>query len=158
MRYGDLWQDVAIQNVSAHGMKISVAMPPRRGSVIEIRRASQIIIARAVWVEKGECGLRTQDVVDVRALLDPMAKRAEAVCRDAQADRRRAPRPEDVAARSQWFAMRFQQAAMAAALVCGAGYLAWGVSDVLRAPFASVTAALGGQSLATEDATIRPIP
>lgn len=157
MKSGDGWQDVAIQNVSAHGMKISVAMPPQRGTFIEIRRASQVIVARAVWVEDGCCGLRTQDIVDVPALLNPNAARAEAVCVAAQADRRRAPRADEAAASSQRFAMRFQQIAMAAAVVCGAGYLAWSVSDVLSAPFASITAALEGKPLATEDAAIAPI-
>ncbi len=157
MKSGDGWQDVAISNVSAHGMRISVAMPPRRGAFIEIRRASQVIVARAVWVEDHECGLRTQDTVDITALLNPNAARAEAVCTAAAADRRRGPRADDVAARSQRFSARFQQVAIAAAVVCAAGYLASSVGDVLRTPFASVTAALDGKPIATEDAVIKPI-
>ncbi len=157
MRSGDGWQDVAIRNVSAHGLGIAVALPPRRGAVIEIRRASQIIVARTMWVDNNECGLRTQDVVDVAALLSPNAKRAEAVCVAAHNDRRRTPRIDDTAAHSLRNGRRLQHVALAAAVLCGAGALAWSVSDVLRAPFASISAALGGEQAGAAEASIAPV-
>lgn len=154
MKSADGWQDVAIQNVSAHGMKIAVAMPPRRGAYIEIRRASQVIVARAMWVQDNECGLRTQDVVDVPALIDPNAVRAEAAIAGVRADRRARSRADEVAADSARLAGRFQYAAMIAVLLCAAGYAATRVSDVLGAPFASITAALDGKPIVTENASI----
>lgn len=141
------WQDVAIHNVSAHGMKISVAAPPPRGAYIELRRASQVIVARTIWVQGLECGLRTQDAIDIAALVNPAATRAEAVGREiAQAERRRAPRAGESAARSARFAARFQYAAIAAAILAAAGYATWVVSDTLSRPFDSIGAALGGEA------------
>jgi len=145
MKSADGWQDVAIQNVSAHGMRISVAMPPRRGAYIEVRRASQIIVARAMWVQGNDCGLRTQDQVDIPALINPAAARAEAVIDAAHADRRRQPRADEVAAASERHARSLQFLVLGAAILLAAGCAAWMVGDVLRRPFAAVSAAMGGQ-------------
>lgn len=144
MKSADGWQDVAIQNVSAHGMRISVALPPKRGAYIEVRRASQVIVARTMWVQGHDCGLRTQDVVDIPALINPHAAKAEAVIGEAQADRRRAPRADEVGAASERTARGLQFVVFAGAIVLAAGYAAWTVGDVLRRPFAAVTAAMGG--------------
>lgn len=145
MKSADGWQDVAIRNVSAHGMRISVALPPQRGAYIEIRRAAQVIVARIMWVDDKDCGIRTQDVVDVPALIDPTANRAEAAVAAHAVERRRAPRADETAARSQRFAARFQFAAMLAVILAGAGIAAWTVGDLLAAPFARVNAALEGK-------------
>jgi hypothetical protein len=144
MKSADGWQDVAIQNVSAHGMRISVALPPRRGAYIEIRRASQVIVARAVWVREGECGLRTQDIVDVPALVDPKATRIEGVVAKAREDRRTQPRIAETAERSRRFARHVQAVAVAAGIVMAAGGVVTTVSTTLSAPFARISAVLSG--------------
>lgn len=146
------WRDVAIHNASAHGLKISVPVPMRRGDCIEIRRASQIIVARVMWAHDGSYGVRTQDVVDIPALVDPNAARAETAIAGFKADRRRAPRAEETAARSHRLAARLQYAAMGVAVLLGAGYAAWVVSDTLSAPFAAVSVAFGA-----EPATVEPM-
>jgi len=144
MKSADGWQDAAIRNVSAHGMRISVAMPPKRGAYIEVRRASQVIVARTMWVHGNDCGLRTQDVVDIPTLIDPSSAKAEGVIAAAQADRRAAPRVEDAAAGSQRIAQRLQFVAIGGAIVLAAGYAAWTVGDMLRQPFTAINHALGG--------------
>lgn len=144
MKSADGWQDVAIRNVSAHGMRISVAMPPKRGAYIEVRRASQVIVARAMWVQGNDCGLRTQDVVDIPALVNPNAARAEAVVGAANAERRRGPRPDESAAAARRSSQMFNRLAVGTAILAGAGYAAWTVGEVLSTPFAAVGAALGG--------------
>lgn len=149
MKFDTGWRDVAIHNASAHGLKISVPVPMRRGDCIEIRRASQIIVARIMWAQDGNYGVRTQDVVDIPALIDPKAGRAESAIADFKADRRAAPRAAETAARSQRMAARLQYVALAGAILCGAGYAAWTVSETLRAPFAAVSLALEGDTTST---------
>jgi len=68
MRTGNDWAEVSIHNVSAHGMLLQAVNTPRPGTYLEIRRATQVIIARTVWAKGHFFGIRTQDVIDSRAL------------------------------------------------------------------------------------------
>ncbi len=138
------WQDVAIRNVSPHGMRISVSVPVKRGAFIEVRRASQVIVARAVWVEGNECGLRTQDAVDIPALVDPKATKAERVIGEAAVERRRIRRPEESAAEARRAVRSVGFAATGVALLLVAGYAASTVGATLRQPFDRFGAALSG--------------
>lgn len=144
MKTASGWQDVAIQNASAHGLKIAATEAMRRGDCIELRRASQIIVARIVWAQDGSYGLRTQDAIDIPALVNPNAAKAEAAVAGYQADRRAAPRSEEKAERSRAFGARFQWAAVGGAMVMAAGYLVTTVQDVLSSPLAAVSNALSG--------------
>lgn len=144
MKTASGWQDVAIQNASAHGLKISAAFPMRRGECIELRRASQIIVARVMWAEGGHYGVRTQDTVDIPALIAPNAGKAEIAIASVRSDRRGAPRVQDRAARSRAFAAQFQWLAIIAALVLGAGYAAWTAFEALSEPLGAISGALGG--------------
>ncbi|MHA6722629.1 PilZ domain-containing protein [Sphingomonas sp. RS2018] len=146
MKTASGWQDVAIENVSAHGMKISVTCPPQRGAYIEIRRASQIVVARTVWVDGNDCGLRTQDVIDIPALVNAHAIRAEEVIAAHAADHRKGPRAASVAARSTRFARHFQWMAVAAAGTAAAGVLAVIAAETLRRPFTAIETALVGDT------------
>lgn len=144
MKSAQGWHDVAIQNASAHGMKISATATMRRGDCIEVRRGNQIIVARIVWAESGSYGLRTQDVVDIPALVNPNAAKAEAVINGHRVERRAHPRHNEIAEKSRAFATRFQWAAIGGALVMAAGFVGTTVLDVLSTPFVAVTAALAG--------------
>jgi len=68
MRAGNDWAEVSIHNVSAHGMLLQAVNTPRPGTYLEIRRATQVIIARTVWAKGHFFGIRTQDVIDSQAL------------------------------------------------------------------------------------------
>ncbi|HET9511383.1 MAG TPA: PilZ domain-containing protein [Sphingomonas sp.] len=145
MKSADGWQDVAIRNVSAHGMRVSVATPPKRGAYIELRRATQVIIARAMWVQGNEFGVRTQDRIDIPALINPNAAKAEAMLEEARSDRRRLPRPEDSARKTHGIVQKLQYAAFGAAVMAGAAYAAVTVSTVLGNPMHAVSRALSGE-------------
>ncbi len=69
MKSAQGWGDVCIHNVSSRGMMIAsdVALSP--GAYIEIRRGQQTVIGRVVWQRERFSGVRTQDVIDVEALL-----------------------------------------------------------------------------------------
>ncbi|MFD1788972.1 PilZ domain-containing protein [Sphingomonas floccifaciens] len=144
IKTADGWQDVAIRNVSAHGMRISLAMPPKRGAYIEVRRASQVIVARTMWVQGNDCGLRTQDVVDIPALVNPNAAKAESVIAAANDERRRRPRIDESTETVRRGTQRFMSVVFGLAIVSAAGAVAMIVSDALQSPFAAVRTALGG--------------
>jgi hypothetical protein len=69
MRRGSIWEDVCIRNVSSRGLLLRTESPPEPGTYVEIRRLSQIIVGRSVWRHGQDFGIRTQDVVDVSAIL-----------------------------------------------------------------------------------------
>ena len=69
MRLDNSWTDVCIRNISPHGLLIAAANPPPRGSYVEIRRGTQIIIARSIWAEGSLCGLRSQELLPVRQII-----------------------------------------------------------------------------------------
>ncbi|MFA5989153.1 MAG: hypothetical protein WC803_06045 [Sphingomonas sp.] len=69
MRHGAQWLDVAIHNVSLHGMLVWAGKPPDPGSYIEIRKSTLVIVARTIWAKGNFFGVRTQDGVNIPALL-----------------------------------------------------------------------------------------
>ena len=154
MRVDNWWTDVCIRNISAHGLLIASANPPARGSYVEIRRGTQIIVARAVWADGQFCGLRSQEALPVEQIItEPrLAKRpAVAVVSAAgAADRRRDDRRIGAAAvaerqdRSRRFAAAFQFVALAMVALGLSGWAAVAVYRLLAAPAASIGRALGG--------------
>ena len=64
------WIDVTIRNVSSRGMLLETSAPLKRGTYLEVRRGSAVIIARAVWTSGQALGAQTQDII----LLDRLIK------------------------------------------------------------------------------------
>ena len=67
MRSGVSWRDVCILNLSVHGVGIQAAEPPARGTYVEIRRGSQVIVARVAWAKGHRAGLRSQDAIFIQS-------------------------------------------------------------------------------------------
>lgn len=67
-RGSDVRAEVCIRNISARGMLISVAVPPARGSYVEILVGGHFIVGRVVWVGDGRFGIRTRDKLDPELL------------------------------------------------------------------------------------------
>jgi hypothetical protein len=59
------WVDATIRNISSKGMKLHMPSPPPRGSFIEIRRGSAVVVGQVRWVDEGCCGLLAQGRVPV---------------------------------------------------------------------------------------------
>src|SRR3569623_2056164 len=82
------WSDVTIGNVSSRGMMLHSASGLQRNAFVEVRHRGVCVVGRVVWSPGVKYGVRTQDVVDVPALLSPMPTKRP---RPGE-DRRRAPR------------------------------------------------------------------
>ncbi len=62
------WENARIRNVSSRGMMIHCEAPPGRGSYVEIRRGSYVVVGRIVWAAEGSFGLQAQDRIELAAL------------------------------------------------------------------------------------------
>lgn len=150
MRSGSEWSDVIIHNVSRRGMMLRAAKPPMRGSYVEVRKATMTIIGRAVWVNGQRFGIRTQDVIDMPALLDHAAHQLGAAIglTPPAGERRNAPRaatitPAQAAERNRQRAAIGQFALIAVVGGVAAWFVADSVHNMLTAPFDAIRSAMG---------------
>jgi len=148
LRFDDGWRDVTIGNVSSRGLMLRGPALPQRGTFIEVRHHGLYIVGRVIWSRGFRAGVRTQDLVDVPALIgSPTAK-----IRKAGLERRQVYRPPrkrvpalpsaDRAEASRRFARIFEWSVIAA----GGALLAFGAADAafsaLEAPMQKARAAL----------------
>ena len=94
MRVDASWQDVCILNVSLHGLGIQAVQPPGRGSYVEIRRGTHVIVARIAWSKGHRAGLRSQDPIQP-LLLEQAAASGPATDLRPIVERRSSPRNTD---------------------------------------------------------------
>lgn len=120
IKVGSEWADATILNVSARGAMMRTSRAPNAGSYVEIRRGADVtIIARAIWHDGRHVGLRTQDNIDVSALMRPPVQRRTTGSGE-QEDRRAASRGAATAIRNTEAASRHQGIFMQyAAVACG---------------------------------------
>ncbi|MGR6327453.1 PilZ domain-containing protein [Sphingomonas sp. XXL09] len=146
MRSGTEWHDVIIHNMSSRGLLATSKVPCKTGTVIELRRVHHVIVGRVVWEKDQYFGVRTQDRLDVDAIVDakpPAFKPGSEPTRDDE--RRSAPRRITAAsiaereARSRRFSSVFQFAILGAAACLGAALVAERVGHVLSSPFATIS-------------------
>ena len=75
VKMGMQWADATILNASSRGLMMKTAQAPERGGYIEIRRGADIeIVGRVVWRNGNHVGVRTQDAINVQALMRPPVK------------------------------------------------------------------------------------
>lgn len=142
MRSGASWHDVCILNLSVHGLGIQSAEPPDRGTYVEICRGTHSIVARVAWSKGHRAGLRAQDAIFIKSLLNDNAAPGPRVARGIAVERRGAPRQhKHDHSRLAGRAMEF------ACLVLFAGALAMtafgAVEQALAAPLSKISSALG---------------
>ena len=142
MRSGASWHDVCILNLSVHGLGIQSAEAPSRGSYVEICRGTHSIIARVAWSKGHRAGLRAQDAIFIRALINDNAAPGPRIERGIAVERRRARRQ-----RKQDHSRLAGRAMEFACLVLFAGALAMtafgAVEQALAAPLSKISSALG---------------
>lgn len=145
MRLGNDWSDVTIRNMSSRGLMAQAVDAPVTGSYVEIRRGRQIVIGRTVWCNGQNFGVRTQDRIDVEAIVTEVPQRPQgdhAERRDAAT--RHAPSAAQRLERSRRISSAAQFLAIGAIGVAAAFYVAQSVFNLLSAPLTAVRAALGG--------------
>ena len=153
MRLGAKWVDVVIHNVSSRGLMGGCDEPPPPGSYIEIRRGTIVIVGRVQWIKGRFFGIKSQERLSVRALVDEprLASRPqpkpEQDAGERRAERRLAheaqmARKEE---RSRAFASAFQFIVMALVGVTLAVIAAQGVYGLLSRPADAIGAALEGK-------------
>lgn len=143
MRADADWTDIVIRNVSPRGMLLyTPGPPPPPGTYIEIRRAKQVMVGRAVWAGESLIGIRLQDRLQLDALLERRLHSSAALSPGAanaglQFTARLAERSRVQAGRMQYFALVI-------ALAAGAALIAHALTVTLAEPFAAVQKSLGG--------------
>ncbi len=143
VRIGASWNDACILNLSSRGMLVRSPTAPDRGSYLEIRRGSHVVVARVVWSNADRFGVYTQDPVPAADLIRGAVGAAAQPGQASSAERRTIPRPTvPTSERSRWRAraMEFSTVALlggiAAVLLLGA------VGEMLGRPLMAVEAAL----------------
>lgn len=129
------WVDVTMMNVSPGGFMVRTEEPVKTGAYVELRRGlDHKIVGRVVWKRGRDVGVRSQDPIDVDALLRPHDK--------ARRGQREADRPVSTAERSRHVGTMIQYVVVVAIVVAGAVAAASAVDQMLRPTFQKIVVAL----------------
>ena len=143
LRAGAQWSDTCILNISSRGLLIHSARAAPEGSIIELRRGDQVIVARVMWREGARVGLQADERLPVEQIMSLGQSKALQLTASSGAavERRKQPRTE-VDARLRGRAIEFASVAVIAASMA---LTIWSMaSEALARPMAAVSAALGG--------------
>jgi len=150
MRDADGWRAVTICNVSSRGLMAKCSTRPAKGAYIELRHRGVHIVGRVAWVQGSRFGVRTQDKIDIDALLEgPRAKGM----RTGETNPPAAPHhsaarsipdlPAQIAASCR-IARAFDWSVVVLGSVLAAIFIFGAASTALRAPMEKAAAALAG--------------
>lgn len=152
MRLESQWHDLVIHNVSSRGLMAGCDSPPAVGSYVEIRRGTIVIVGRVQWTKGRFFGMRAQDRLSVKALIDEprLASRPkrsnddDSVASDRRAERRLAHEAQMArrVERSRTFASMFQFVVLVCVGLTMAGIAAQSVYQMLSASGQQIEAAL----------------
>lgn len=145
MRSGVSWHDVCILNLSVHGVGIQASAPPARGTYVEIRRGSQVIVARVAWAKGHRAGLRSQDAIFIQAIVNDIGAVASAprVIGGTPIERRSAPRTASQSHESNRLISRAMEFACFGLVAAALALTVFGsVEQALAHPFSQIKAAL----------------
>lgn len=142
MRSASGWSDACILNISSRGLLVYSPGSARPGSFVEIRRGSQLVVARVVWRQNQRMGLCSPDPVRVEDIISSETAAAAVQAAGFTAERRRVPRIAE-GSRGQGRAMEFVfTAVLGVALAGSAAFYAY---EAMSTPLTAVRAALGGR-------------
>lgn len=138
------WGDAKVRNISSRGMMIHCEEPPRRGSYVEIRRGSYVVVGRIVWAADGSCGLQAQDRIDLADLANAggaVASTGE-VERRSSARRGEAGRPTTIEEQAQ-ASVRFARAFHYFTLLAVSAIFSWLLFDTASSALADPLETVG---------------
>lgn len=148
MRADDGWSDITICNVSSRGLMAKRGTSPAKGSYVEIWHQHVCVVGHVRWSQGGRFGIRSQDKIDIAALLNSTPARRPFDGVERRSGSRPIPKSKaqpDVAAKadaSRTFARASEWAAVAIAGAVAAGLLVTAASAALREPMQQVQSAL----------------
>ena len=144
------WGDVCIHSVCARDLIASSGQPPSRGSYVDIRRGTLVIIGHVTWIDGWRFGIRTQDTVSAAALVAEPVLRKRPSGNKLAPDRRSPTRAETErrtrhrVEQNRVFASAFQFVCVVVAGVSFAAFAAVQVYHVLARPFDTAAALFPG--------------
>jgi hypothetical protein len=143
VRLGSAWSDACILNISSRGMMIQASRGAPQGSIVELERGDQIILARVIWRDGARAGLQVDDQLLVENILSlSRAPGLQLTAADALLlERRKHPRTHDVS-RLRARTMEFVVIALVAVALSAAALSM--VQHAFTQPLAAIEAALGG--------------
>jgi hypothetical protein len=144
MRSGASWHDVCVLNVSRHGVGIQAAEAPARGAYVEIRRGPYVIVARVAWSRGHRAGLRSQDPISIRAIVNDLVATPAQTSKGTgyPVERRRSPRTEQQRHDRSRFVARAMEFACFAIVAGAMALTAFGsVEKALARPLSQISAA-----------------
>jgi hypothetical protein len=150
MRVSADWVEVTICNVSSRGLMAKCADPPAKGSYIELRQRGARIIGRVAWAQGLRFGIRTQDRIDLAALLAEPALKGVRAQREQRIEPRKAPpipvalHPTAQFERSRLLARASEWGAIVGISALAVGHLAASAGQIIGDPLAQVGTSLGG--------------
>ncbi len=148
LRTPEGWSDITIGNLSPRGLMAKCSSPPEKGAFVELRCGTHCVVGHVRWTQGQRFGLRSQDRIDIAALLGEQGKGPK----PTGVERRSAPRegltsallskaiPDE--ARSRNLARLFDWSVLALVGIAGAGLVVSQVNAVFSAPMAQVRSAL----------------
>ena len=153
MRVGSAWADVVIHNVSSRGLMGGCDTPPAPGSYIEVRRGTIVIVGRVMWGKGRFFGVRTQDRISVKSLINEprLAGRPQPKVEDAKGERRAETRLAHEARmarnveRSRAFSSMLQYAGIVLAIITAIGLGGSAIYGAVSDQVVTVTHALEGK-------------
>lgn len=141
MRCGATWSDVYIVNLSNRGVGLQSPAAPSRGTFVELRRGSNvIIIGQVVWSKDQRFGVRTQDQIWIDGVLnDAGVARAPT---EEWRERRAMPRPQRGGEWSRFRGRMLQHGFIVTAGLCATVAVGSMVNSALARPMHQLAATL----------------
>jgi hypothetical protein len=143
MLTGAVWSDACILNISSRGLLIQSGRSTPQGSVVELRRGDQVIVARVVWRDGIRAGLRAEERLPVESILtlSQSASLRLTASSDRPVERRLDRRAHE---ESRHRARAFEFASIIVVSACLGATAFTMVEQALARPMAFVEAALKG--------------
>jgi hypothetical protein len=143
MRAAAGWADACILNLSKSGMLVRAQQAPSRGSYLEIRRGSHVIVARVVWASEDKFGVVAQEPIPADELVrDPDGATAKPANGNFVERRTSARPPERRHEQSRFRGRILEFATFATFGALMATFLFGEVGEVLARPMTAVRTAL----------------
>lgn len=141
MRCGASWSDVCIVNLSTRGVGLQGSTPPVRGTYVELRRGSNVLIVGCVaWSAGHRFGVRTQDPIWIDGVINDAGPQGAPT--PEWRERRAMPRLDSGAESSAQRGRMLQFAVLVAGGICAMVTLGSLVDSALARPMQAISVAL----------------